>query len=174
MSPKRKHAADTYTPEIASKICERLANGEGLATICRDPIMPPRRTVRRWAAEDREGFAAMYARARTEQHEGWAEDILDISDDSSLGDAHERRLMVDTRKWLLSKLLPKQYGDKIEVNATISRRDPVELTDAEILAELGVGETSSLPGLGNPPLLEHQPDPTHISAHTSERTRSDC
>ena len=134
-STKARHASDTYTPEIAEKICERLANGEGLATICREPGMPPRRTVRRWVSEDREGFAAMYAHARKQQYEGWAEDIIDISDDPSRGDANERRLQVDTRKWLLSKLLPKQYGDRVQVDATINR-NPNELTDAELLAYL--------------------------------------
>jgi hypothetical protein len=128
--------------------------------------MPPERTVRRWAIEDHRGFAAIYAGARDQQYRRWAEEILIISDDATL-DPNDRRVRVDARKWLLSKLLPKQYGDKIEVNATISKRDPVELTDAEILAELGVGgDGVSLNNRGNPPLLEHQPDPIPISTHT--------
>jgi hypothetical protein len=53
-----------YTRELDDEICDRIANGEGLKQICRDAHMPPARTVRRWAIEDREGFAARYARAK--------------------------------------------------------------------------------------------------------------
>ena len=44
-----------------------------------------------------------------------ADDIIDIADES--GDPHRSRLRVDTRKWLLSKALPKIYGDRLEVDA---------------------------------------------------------
>jgi hypothetical protein len=50
---------------------------------------------------------------------GWdkvAEDIIDISDDK-LGDPQRDRLRVDARKWLLSKMLPKKYGDKLDVTS---------------------------------------------------------
>jgi hypothetical protein len=70
--------------------------------------------------------------------------------------------MVDTRKWLLSKLLPKQYGDRLEVNATVSR-DPGELTDMELmrLAAEGLSAIEQ----GNPRLLEHDSNPTHTLTH---------
>jgi hypothetical protein len=123
--------------------------------------MPPRRTVRDWVAKDWHGFGAIYARARQEQYEGWVEEILEISDDAAL-DPNDRRIRVDSRKWLLSKLLPKQYGDKIEVNATISR-DPGELSDIELARIAAEGASALKPG--NPPLLEHQPSPTHNLTH---------
>jgi hypothetical protein len=110
----------------------------------------------------------MYTRAREQQYQRWAEEILEISDDDTL-DPNARRVRVDTRKWLLSKLLPKQYGDKIDVNTTVTLRAPVELTDAEIIAELGVADGISALSPGNPPLLEHQPEPNHTSAHTPDR-----
>jgi hypothetical protein len=132
--------------------------------------MPPETTVLGWI-EREPVFAERYARARQRQYQRWAEEILEISDDVTL-DPNDRRVRVDSRKWLLSKLLPKQYGDKIEVNATISKRDPVELTDAEILAELGAagGPSATLPR--NPPLLEHNPDPYHNSSHDPERAQA--
>jgi hypothetical protein len=128
--------------------------------------MPPAPTVIGWLGQN-VGLAERYARARQRQYEGWAEDLLEISDDPSRGDAQERRLQVDTRKWLLSKLLPKQYGDKIDVNTTVTLRAPIEMTDAEILAELG-GGTQSLHKPSNPPILEHQPNSTPLSAHTKD------
>jgi hypothetical protein len=124
-----------YTPELAATICERLADGEALKAICRDSGMPSARTVRQWAIDDREGFAEIYERAR---HLGcWsiADDLLEISDDgrndwmrqNGKGDAgwlangesaQRSRLRVDSRKWLLSKLLPREFGDKIEQQIT--------------------------------------------------------
>ena len=89
--------------------------------------MPPESTVRKWALEDRDGFSAQYATAREIGYQSMADELLDIADDSS-GDvqsdedgnkkfngefASRSRLRVDTRKWLLSKALPKVYGDKI-------------------------------------------------------------
>ena len=59
--------------------------------------------------------------------EAWADEIVEISDESNrdtvLTESGEHpdnewisrsKLRVDTRKWLLSKLMPKKYGDKIE------------------------------------------------------------
>ena len=36
------------------------------------------------------------------------------------------RVRIDTRKWLLSKMLPKVYGDKAEVAVTGADRGPVQ------------------------------------------------
>jgi hypothetical protein len=44
----------------------------------------------------------------------WAEEVLSIADDAHL-DPQDRRIRVDTRKWLLSKVLPRIYGDKVTV-----------------------------------------------------------
>lgn len=106
-----------YSEDTATEILERLADGESLAAICRDENMPGEKTVRAWALEDREGFSTRYARARELQAERWADEIVSIGDDvPSDRDAVQRaRLRVDTRKWLLSKLLPKKYGDRTEV-----------------------------------------------------------
>lgn len=41
-----------YSQEIADAICERLAGGETLKSICRDEGMPNDRAVRSWALED--------------------------------------------------------------------------------------------------------------------------
>lgn len=92
--------------------------------------MPPESTVRKWALEDRDGFSAQYATAREIGYQSMADELLDIADDSS-GDvssdedgnkkfngefASRSRLRVDTRKWLLSKALPKVYGDKLDID----------------------------------------------------------
>jgi hypothetical protein len=116
-----------FTQATADEICRRLAEGESLRSICRDAQMPNRQTVFDWL-DARPEFAGQYARARQRQFELWGDDILDIADDGS-NDFLDRvnrsgvvqrvfnrehversRLRVDSRKWLLSKLLPKKYG----------------------------------------------------------------
>lgn len=122
-----------YTPETAEEVVRRLAEGETLREICRDDHMPTEGAVRGWVVDDREGFASRYAHAREAQAMRWADEIAEIADDGSndwmernVGDGetitvadHEHiqrsRLRVDTRKWLLSKVLPKVYGDKVEL-----------------------------------------------------------
>jgi len=71
----------TYSQEIADEVCRRLAGGESLRAICRDEGIPDESTVRLWASDDREGFAAQYARAREVQFLAIADELLEIADD---------------------------------------------------------------------------------------------
>ncbi len=122
-----------FDQDKANAICERLAEGESLRSICRDEGMPAESTVRKWVIEDPGGFGAQYARARDLGLDAVADEILDISDTTQTGviittkadgsteekraDMIEhRRLRVDARKWYLSKLAPKKYGDKLDMN----------------------------------------------------------
>lgn len=121
----------TYSGDVATEILRRLAAGETLKGICRDEGMPPESTVREWALDDREGFAARYARARELGAYAMADELLEISDDGRndwvereaggklLDHEHVQRskLRADTRKWLLSKQLPKVFGDKLDVTS---------------------------------------------------------
>lgn len=132
--PKRKKKAgrpSKYTEKLAAQICIRLAEGESLRQICRDVDMPCKATVLNWLFDNdpaKDGFLDQYVRAREIQAENWADEILEIADDGT-NDWVERevggkaldpehisrsRLRVDSRKWLMSKLLPKKYGDKVQ------------------------------------------------------------
>jgi len=91
-----------------------MAKGRSLRSVCSDEGMPAESTVRFWAIEDRDGFAAQYARAREAQMEALGEDLLAISDNEA-GDPQRDRLRVDARKWLMSKIAPKRYGDKLDL-----------------------------------------------------------
>lgn len=101
-----------YTPELAAEIIARLAAGESLRKICTDDHMPHESTVRLWATDDREGFSTQYTRARQAQMDALAEDILEIADGEDT-DVNRARLRVDTRKWLMSKIAPKRFGEKV-------------------------------------------------------------
>ncbi len=58
--------------------------------------------------------ADQYARALASGCEAVADDCQAMADDPDIPSDH-KRIMVDTRKWLLSKRMPKRYGDKMEL-----------------------------------------------------------
>jgi hypothetical protein len=124
----RNGSEPVYSEVLAEEICDRLAEGEPLAEICRDPHMPPEKTVRMWARQRTEPdvrtgadpFASRYTRARSIGYERLADEVLSLGDASIVHNGEPNnalvqyhRLMSENRKWLLSKMLPKQFGDKV-------------------------------------------------------------
>ena len=130
----------TYTPAMAKSICTQIAEGKSLREICRADGMPYDATVREWVVDDREGFYSHYTRAVQARAILWAEEITGIADDGTQdtytdpSTGQERtnaevvarsRLRVDTRKWMLSKVLPKIYGDKLDLNHGVQPDNPL-------------------------------------------------
>ena len=86
--------------------------------------------VYRWLLEVAE-FRDLYARAREDQADTLADEIVAIADEPPVivtsGDGEEvevaldsaaiarQRLRIDARKWVASKLKPKRYGEKIDL-----------------------------------------------------------
>ena len=103
-----------YTPALAETVCKRIAEGESLRAICRDSGMPTEGAVRAWARDNRDGFGARYRLARELQFEFWADQIVEIADISE-ADPRDRQVRIDVRKWLLSKLAARRYGDRLLV-----------------------------------------------------------
>lgn len=123
----------TFDPKTADIIAKRMADGESLRAICRDDGMPAESTVRGWHVNNTEGFGGLYERASAARVDFWAEELIEIADDGTndwmtrkakggedieVVDAEHiqrSRLRVDTRKWLMSKMAPKKYGDKLAI-----------------------------------------------------------
>lgn len=132
-----------FNQEIADEICERLADGESLRRICLDERMPPRRTVFGWLMNPKlEQFKHQYTYARELQAENFADEMTDIADLGEVDRDHNNRdrLRIDTRKWIASKLKPKKYGDKVEVEHSGGVDHKVslgELTDEELAKIIG-------------------------------------
>ena len=136
-TPKKKSEAKKqigrpleYTQEMGDYICELVSStGYGLLKLTKlYPELPDKMTINRWRHRLPE-FRAQYAQAKIEQADILAEECLEISDDDThdvkinheTGEEYcntefiaRARLRVDTRKWLASKLLPKQYGQQAE------------------------------------------------------------
>jgi|1186.fasta_scaffold64008_4 hypothetical protein len=161
-----------YSPELVALICARMAEGESLRSVCRDDAMPALSTVFRWLGDHKE-FQEQYARARQARASAMEEEILSISDDDSdykitnpeTGNTRvnaefvaRSRLKVDTRKWLMARMAPKVYGDKVaqeisgpdgEAVKTFTR---IELVAAPIPEGMGEGRAkpnSCVTGLKN-------------------------
>lgn len=123
-----------FNEDVADAICERLADGESLRSICRDDDMPSKSTVFKWLGLI-PAFADQYARARETQADSLADDIVDIADNKTL-EPNDKRVRIDARKWLAGKLRPKAYGDKVAVvggdktDAPIRQSHSFDLTTA--------------------------------------------
>lgn len=139
-----------YTPALAAEICRRLATGESLRHIIEtdtDGVFPTRQTINEWIIANRESFADQYALARDAGLDVMSEELLAISDEQAEvytrdggkfdPDVQRDRLRVDTRKWYLSKLAPKRYGDKIAVehSGSVSIEDRLRAGRARVGGE---------------------------------------
>lgn len=136
-----------FNQEIASGICERIADGESLRSICASDDMPAKSTVFKWLTQQK-GFADQYAHAREAQADTLFDEMLDIADDArndwmerngkddagweANGEHIQRsKLRLEARKWMAGKLRPKKYGDKITQEHTGADGGPVMIQRIE-------------------------------------------
>jgi hypothetical protein len=112
---KKTGRPSTYTHETAKEICRMIENGMTLVAICQLPDMPDISTVYDWQDSHTE-FSESYARARQRQADTFASMVMTEAFNSH--DAQIGRLRIDALKWTASKLAPKKYGDKVEVEQT--------------------------------------------------------
>lgn len=129
-----------YSPTLVEAICDRIADGESLRTICEDGTMPDRRTVLRWLDAHPE-FATKYARAREAQGDAMDEKILAVADACTSETAAADRVKILAYQWRAAKLAPKKYGDKIE--HTGPNGGPIEHKDVSA-RDLLAGRLNSL------------------------------
>ena len=116
-----------FTPELAETICALICEGQSLRSICQHQDMPDKATVFRWLEANNE-FRDQYARARVAQADTFAEEILDIADETSADQAHVAlsKLRIDTRKWVMSKTAPKKYGEKFSAELSSKVENPLD------------------------------------------------
>lgn len=116
-----------YTTELADLICQKISQGKSLKSICSEEGMPSMSSVFNWIHSEK-GFLEKYDAATEERTIAMGEEIIDLSDDSlNLAQSVDpkaagavvaaAKLQVDTRKWVMSKMKPKKYGDKVDVTS---------------------------------------------------------
>lgn len=179
-----------FSAEIMDIICERMGEGQTLRQICKDPELPERSTIYRWLDAHKE-FREKYARAREALMDYYADEIIEVAWDTSNDTIqgtkgqplcnHEwiarSRLKSDNMKFLMGKLHPGRYGDKLTPEAKaielqtfrfaearevtgitrsiIDPPNPLKERIKELETLLGVREREAVP----PRLLTHDPGP---------------
>ena len=119
-----------YSAKIVKKICDMIETGESVSKICRMKGMPEKKSVYRWLAKYPE-FMEEYMAAKICGVEALVDQMMDIANDSSMdfkevngkktfdGDHVQRsRLRIDTIKWVSTKLVPRLYGDRTQVDVS--------------------------------------------------------
>jgi hypothetical protein len=144
LEAKKTGRPSKYSPEIAQKMCNLLAEGVPLQEICRMEGFPAWRTIYDWMYRDDEavaagggvGLSANIARAREIGYDALAEQCLIIADTPQLGVKEttsvdhkgnetialsredmlgHRKLQIETRLKLLAKWDPKRFGDRVQL-----------------------------------------------------------
>ena len=127
--------------ERFTEICRQIAEeGKSLRKVLLSKDMPSSRTFFKWIDADAEKVK-QYARATNERADVIFEEILEIADNPQQGESttesengifvttsdmiQHRRLQVDSRKWMLGKMNPKKYSDKIQVDTTEFSEQPL-------------------------------------------------
>lgn len=171
-SHKKKHLASTffqlpietmenklgrptsYTKDKADEICKMLADGITLQTICTLPEMPDRQTVHNWMKSHPDFFDA-YTYARQLQADTFAEMVLSEAFNSH--DAQIGRLRIDALKWTASKLAPKKYGDKIEVESNSQQNFKISFSVPDRNTQDSLQDLQALPEAA-PQIIDIQPE----------------
>ena len=125
------------TPANSERICEMIASGCSLRQVAA-VIGLTEAAIRKWAKDDKE-FGEHYEKAMLSRWEKMADELVELADDPCIGPdgrpdnalVQQRRLQVDTRKWVLSRMLPRKFGDRIEIG---SDPDAPVVTRIELVA----------------------------------------
>ena len=145
LKPHTRPNARLYDREkITALVCAQIAEGKSLRSILdHDDKLPSVRTFLDWIGEATE-LATQYARAREAGYLLLADELVAISDENyttAEDGTRERlsneaiarnRLRVDTRKWMLAKMLPKVYGDKSTTEHTGKGGGPIQLAAVDL------------------------------------------
>lgn len=175
-----------YSDELGVRLCELIAGGASLRSVCMHNGMPRAPSIiLDWRA-DHPTFDKHYTRAVQDRHEYWASEVLDIADTPEIGqkitDSNQfgrtvvegdmlehRKLRIDSRRWLLSKLEPKKYGDRTQLEHSGPNGGPIEtkevgirarnLDAVEALSARLTSGTAGTPAVGDAPSDDGKPDP---------------
>ncbi len=128
--PAKTGRPSDYTPEIALKICEELAEGATLRRLVATGQYPARSTIFDWLVKH-DDFRRQYGLALQLRLDARADEILDIADDkdddylvvkSEDGEdaapvvrenptvINRSKVQINARQWLMAKESPRKYG----------------------------------------------------------------
>ncbi|MCA8018083.1 terminase small subunit-like protein [Burkholderia metallica] len=129
MSRKTQAPSVKFSQALYDRICELIASGKSLRSICDADGMPDRMTFNRWRKMTPE-LQAQYDQACLDRADAIFDEILEIADDSRLDTlltekngeqmntewVARSRLRVDARKWVLARMNRKKFGDNMTLS----------------------------------------------------------
>lgn len=139
-----------YSDELGDALCLWIASGQTLKSFCEQPGAPCVVTIRRWVLDDNHPLSKPYAKARIMFAEHLADECLEIADDKSNDTIVDEetgkescnrewvarsRLRIDTRKWFLSKICPKIYGNDPLTDAVNADKPTERRAVARVVSE---------------------------------------
>lgn len=131
-APKKKVGRPSkFTQSVADEICDEIARGRSLRSICASASMPTDRTVYRWLEAEPE-FRQQYTGARERQAHYFADSVHEIAMFEE--DVGRARLRIDAIKWHTEKLMPKVYGTRSHHTVAGDEDNPlkIEISDLEL------------------------------------------
>lgn len=147
--PRRVRGAavrSQYSARNCERICEMLGQGMPLTRVCA-ALGLKRTTVLDWVRR-RPAFAEAYAAARLQGYEALADEIIELSDEAAVlcaGDGsaaaagatiQAKRLQVESRKWLLSNMMPRVYGERKDASPGAAAVQSFEAAAREALNKI--------------------------------------
>lgn len=141
-----------FSQEVADNVLSLLAEGKSLRKAAEESGVSAQ-SVLRWVEANPE-FAEQYTHTRARAYQMLADEIIEISDeveveatykgddvklDMSASAVARNRLRVDTRKWMLAKMLPKVYGDKLDLGGVVEVNSKIERITRKIVDPSGTG-----------------------------------
>lgn len=126
-----------YNQALADNICTKIATShKSLRRICKEEKVSVQ-TVLNWLNDETKSeFLAQYTRAREAQADYLADKMLEVAfrrsgDDTAfvgINRIHRDRVIIDTLKFIASKLKPKKYGDKLDMTTDGDKISNVKVT----------------------------------------------
>jgi hypothetical protein len=144
-----------FNQDTAKHICDMIESGMTLNAICALPDVPSIPTVYKWL-DNHPDFFQDYARARSKQADTFADMVMTEAFNSH--DAQIGRLRIDALKWTASKLAPKKYGDKIEVESNSQQNFKISFSVPDRNTQDSLQDLQALPN-AVPQIIDIQPEP---------------
>lgn len=150
--------SDAEKKRLVFLVCELMGVGLPTGKACREAKIP-KATFLHWVATGEPWILDLYSEARGQILDHWAEEVLTLADqdperivDASgaarldSASVQHARLRVESRKWLLSKLAPKKYGEKIVQEHTGVDGGPIAMASVNLKSMSDI-ELAQLRGL---------------------------
>lgn len=125
----------TFDQQVADRICELMAEGNDMGTICEMVGMPSRSTVSRWAAA-RPDFAEQCARAREALADFELDRLKRIAEECTEENVNSTRVKLNHYQWRLMKIAPRRYGDRVQTEITGPNGGPMQVQALTIDARM--------------------------------------